>query len=58
MFGDIALNVTNANEKVILILGRIASEGFSDDLFRLDTAALADLDSVLKNLEIFLKEKK
>ena len=48
MFEDIVLNVTNANEKVMLIQGRIGSEGFSDDLFHLETAALADLDSVLK----------
>ncbi|KAK0570758.1 hypothetical protein LWI29_005954 [Acer saccharum] len=57
VFGDIALNVTNANEKVMLIQGRIGSEGFSEDLFRLETNALADLDRVLKQQEIFLKEK-
>ncbi|KAK2647816.1 hypothetical protein Ddye_015305 [Dipteronia dyeriana] len=57
VFGDITLNVTKANEKMMLILGRIGSEGFSDDLFRLETAALADLDSALKQQEIFLKEK-
>ncbi|KAK1587825.1 hypothetical protein Q3G72_017180 [Acer saccharum] len=38
-------------------LRRIGFEGFSDDLFHLNTAALADLDSVLKQHEIFLKEK-
>ena len=57
MFGDIALNVTNANEKMMLIQGMIGSKGFSDDLFLLETAALADSDSVLKQQEIFLKEK-
>ena len=57
MFGDIALNVTNANEKVMLIQGKIGSEGFSNDLFCLETAAVADLDSVLKQQEIFLREK-
>ena len=57
VFGDIALNVTNANEKVMLIQGRIGFEGFSDDLFRLETSALADLDSILKQQEIFLREK-
>ncbi|KAK3184200.1 hypothetical protein Dsin_031486 [Dipteronia sinensis] len=58
VFGDIALNVSNANEKVMLIQGRIGSEGFSDDLFCLETSALADLDSVLEQHEIFLKEKR
>ena len=48
MFRDIALNVTNANEKVMSIQGKIGYEGFSDDLFRLETAVLVDLDSVLK----------
>ncbi|KAK3192976.1 hypothetical protein Dsin_024286 [Dipteronia sinensis] len=57
VFGDIALNVSNANEKVMLIQGRIGSEGFSDDLFRLKTSALTYLDSILKQQEIFLKEK-
>ncbi|KAK2654913.1 hypothetical protein Ddye_007965 [Dipteronia dyeriana] len=57
VFRDIKLNVTKANEKVMLIQGRIGSEGFSDDLFRLETVALADLDSALKQQEIFLKEK-
>ncbi|KAK3222119.1 hypothetical protein Dsin_009144 [Dipteronia sinensis] len=57
VFGDIALNVSNANEKVMLIQGMIGSEGFLDDLFRLETSTLADLDSVLKQHEIFLKEK-
>ena len=57
VFGDIALNVTNANEKVMLIQGRIGSESFLVYLFRLETTALADLDSVLKQQEIFLKEK-
>ncbi|KAK3225536.1 hypothetical protein Dsin_005398 [Dipteronia sinensis] len=45
VFGDIVLNITNANEKVMLIQGRIGSEGFSYDLFRLETVALTDLDS-------------
>ncbi|KAK3204284.1 hypothetical protein Dsin_018330 [Dipteronia sinensis] len=57
VFGDIALNVFNANEKLMFIHGRIGSEGFLDDLFRLETSALADLDNVLKQQEIFLKEK-
>ncbi|KAK2652870.1 hypothetical protein Ddye_012726 [Dipteronia dyeriana] len=38
--------------------GMIGSEGFSDDLFHPETATLADLDSALKQQEIFLKEKK
>ncbi|KAK2661124.1 hypothetical protein Ddye_007657 [Dipteronia dyeriana] len=57
VFRDITLNVTKANEKVILIQGRIGSEGFSNDLLHLETTALADLDSALKQQEIFLKEK-
>ncbi|KAI9182546.1 hypothetical protein LWI28_026412 [Acer negundo] len=57
VFGDIALNVTNANEKVMLIQDRISTEGFSDDLFRLESAALVDLNNVLKQQETFLKEK-
>ena len=57
MFGDIVLNVTNANKKVMLIQSRIGFEGFSNDLFRLKIAALTDLDSVLKQQEIFLKHK-
>ncbi|KAK2658156.1 hypothetical protein Ddye_004689 [Dipteronia dyeriana] len=57
VFRNITLNVTKANEKVMLIQGRIGSEGFSDDLFRLETVALADLDSALKQQEFFLKEK-
>ncbi|KAK3229338.1 hypothetical protein Dsin_001219 [Dipteronia sinensis] len=41
----------------MLIQGRIGFEGFSDDIFRLETSALADLHSVLKQHEIFPKEK-
>ncbi|KAK2658406.1 hypothetical protein Ddye_004939 [Dipteronia dyeriana] len=48
VFGDITLNVTKTNENMMLIQGRTGSEGFLDDLFRLETAALADLDNALK----------
>ncbi|KAK2650253.1 hypothetical protein Ddye_017742 [Dipteronia dyeriana] len=54
--GDIAMDVTKANEKVMLIQGMIGSEGFSDDLFRLETTTLAYLDIVRKQQEIFFKE--
>ncbi|KAK2660036.1 hypothetical protein Ddye_006569 [Dipteronia dyeriana] len=41
----------------ITLTGKIGSEGFLDDLFSLKTVALTDLDNVLKQQRIFLKEK-
>ena len=36
---------------------RIRVEGFSDDLFRIESDALADLDRVLGQQEVLLREK-
>ena len=56
VFGDIALNITKTNDKVMAIQETIRTEGFFDVLFQIDFDALADLDRVLGQQEVFLRE--
>jgi len=51
------LNVAKADDSVMAIQGTIKIEGFSDDLLRIESDALADLDRVLRQQEIFLMKK-
>ena len=57
VFGDVALNVTKANDRVMAIQERIRIEGFPNDLLLIQSDALADLDRVLGQQEVLLKEK-
>ena len=53
----IALNISKANDKVMANQERIKTESFSDDLFRIESDVLIDLNRVLRQQEIFMREK-
>ena len=53
----IALNISKANDKVMANQERIKTESFSDDLFRIESDVLMDMNRVLRQQEIFMREK-
>ena len=57
IFGDLNRSISATQDQIFVIQNRLASEGHSDDLLRLEMEAIADLDKLLSQQEVFLLEQ-